>query len=342
MSNFFDQALQLMEQILVDLEREAKQIQIGSKEGIESADNTLLRIIGLINSGPQIDNQQLKIDAAEQLESFVQNYFKIQRNGVAQDLKEINQILKIYRKRLGNYNKAKISIKLNRLRKLLEEPTLDRDKLIRQTTEDTRYEVGRQFKKIKETGKIQGLVNNEIEGHEAIVESADKITGKLPNEIIQGRNILVQLLRSQSVDSLKISLNLEDYKAALQKEVYNLENFENLLFKGQLTYDGNTKLSLSRILDLLIFLTNRQRVHYNCSQCKFYLQSKNSVCIYAGDGKHSLTSTVTVTNSNGKEVTGKLTKTNNSCKEVWGIDTNDYFQPSESLTSFAKKILQGE
>jgi len=89
----------------------------------------------------------------------------------------------------------------------------------------------------------------------------------------------------------------------------------------------------------LIFLTDRKKMKYDCSQCKFFREGKSNVCIFAGAGAVSLTPLVTITDqSTNNSVIGRLTKPINSCKQVWGLESNEYLSSSDSIIEF----LQGQ
>jgi hypothetical protein len=142
----------------------------------------------------------------------------------------------------------------------------------------------------------------------------------------------------ESLDKIE---QLDLLKQELQNEVYKLENADNLLFNGVSTFNKDSKkLSLLQVIDVLIFLTDRKKMKFDCSQCKYYRKGKSEACTFAGSGSVSPAPLVTLTDAQGNPIIGRLTRSTNSCKEVWGLETNEYFTASDDIVIALKKLLE--
>lgn len=350
--SFHDDAIRFMQELLVKLEEQATSSKSGTQVSQETADAVLLRLLGVLRrpevkvgkeDAPSSDNNQSS-SQQEQITNLVDNFLKAQLGTTSQDLRTMNVLLKAYRSRLTRYSKARTKIKLNRIKKFIDKPSkpLDPSKLLKSSPEDTRREVSTALSKLEEEGELNGFIPQQIAANQALASSIEKVTIKVPDDIGEFRNQLIGLLRANGKEAFDNIERLNTRKDAFQKEAFRLENMDKLLFEGQETFNGNIKLSLLKILDVLIFLTDRQQAKYNCSQCKFFQPGKTNACTFAPEGKTARTPSVTVTDDKGKQVTGRLTRPTNSCKDVWGQDNNEYYTPSDSIIQTLKNRLKDD
>lgn len=348
---FHDDAVNFISDLLKKLETESKSEQVGpTDEARESATSTLLRLLGVLES------PDLKVGEApapgegedseeeETQDTLFDSFFKVQTRSTEVELQTINRLLKSYKSRLTRYSRARSKIKLNRIKRLVDDPKnpVDTDELIQDTPEETRREVSKKLQEIQEEGDITGILQQEIDVHTALTESIDSVVNSLPTNVGSIRSQLVSLLRATGKESFDAVEQLTMMQTEFQKESDKLENMDKLLFEGQETFAGSSeKLSLLQVLDVLIFLTDRQQMKYQCSQCKFFQPGKTNACLFAAQGNTAKTASVTVPNDQGELVSGRLTQPTNSCKQVWGLDSNEYFAPSESIIESLENTLKG-
>jgi len=345
MSSFHNDAVKFMQDLLILLREEAKSTKSGTQVGQESPEKVLLRLLGVIPEANLFGSNQIFTQSQNTLpaESLLRNFFKIQTNATFQDLKTINSMLKSFRSRLNRYSRARTKIKLNRINKLITIPDnpINPDQLIQSTPEETKREVSRRLQKLEKDRDLKGIFDQEIAANSALATSVDRLVIDIPENVGEFKDQLVSLLRATGKESNEIIETLSIQKSEFVKEASKLANIDNLLFNGEQTYNPNVRLSLLKVLDVLIFLTDRQQMKYNCSQCKNFLQGTTNACIFAGGGGVPRTPAVTVPNEQGNSVAGRLTQSTNSCKEVWGLESNQFYTPSDTIIQTLERRLRG-
>jgi hypothetical protein len=351
MSNFHDDAVQLMTDILNMLNQEAQSSQVGdSSTGNESVYSVLLRLVGVSNSvvlniNNKATDTTTQPGVATKDPNLVDDFFKIQDRSTELQLAQINLLLKTFKQRLSRYSKARQSIKLNRTKRLIDPAAkpLDASKLVLSTPEQTRKGLTAAQSKLQKEGDITGIIAQDIAIQTALGASINNAT-PIPENIGNFASQLTNFLRSTATEAEDNIYNLTLFQNEIQSEVNKLENAQKLLFDGSPTFSGpDQTLALINILNLLIFLTDRKQMLYNCSQCKFFRPGKSNVCIFAGaGGSSSPTSLVNLIDQSGNPVVGRLTQPNNSCKQVWGLDSNEYYAPADSITQALTKLLKGK
>lgn len=342
--SFNDDSTKFMTNLLKLLEKEAQNISAGeSLRGQETASSVLLRLVGVTKT-PSLD----KTTAGEanapaiQVANLVDSYFKIQTNRTNQQLSLLNTLLKTYRSRLTRYSRARSEIKLKRTKKLIEEPSkpLKANELVKDDPTQTRKNITEKQKELRKAGDLKGILDQDIQLHKALETSVNR-TVSIPTEagtFASQLNGFVTATAKEANDQIE---QLELYKQEVQNEVNRLENTDKLLFEGSKTFDNTDKtLSLLQILDLLIFLTDRKKAKYDCSQCKHFRKAKTDACVFVGSGSTSPSPIVNLTDEQGNPVTGRLTKPTNSCKNVWNLESNEYFTMSDNLVETLKKLLE--
>jgi len=350
MSNFHDDAVQLMTDILNLLNEEAQSGQVGdSSAADESVYSVLLRLVGVsssvvlnINNNPTNTTTQPGPTAKDS--NLVDDLFKIQDRNAELQLAQINLLLKTFKQRLSRYSKARQSIKLNRTKRLIDPATkpLDANKLVLSTPEQTRKGLTAAQKKLQKDGDITGIIAQDIAIQTALDSSINNAT-PIPDNIGNFASQLTNFLRSTATEAEDNIYKLTLFQNEIQSEVNKLENAQKLLFDGSPTFSGSDQtLSLINVLNLLIFLTDRTQMLYNCSQCQFFRPGKSNVCTFAGAGSSSLTPLVNLTDQSGNPVVGRLAQPNNSCKQVWGLDSNEYYAPSDAVIQASTKLLKGK
>lgn len=342
--NFHDDATQFMTDLLKLLRSESNSANLGeSLQGEESAFSVLLRLVGVENNVVlDIEGAENKEVSADNAPNLVDNFFKIQNGATADQLTKLNRLLKAYKKRLTRYSKSRVLIKLNRVKKLVEPPEelIDSRQLVKSTPEQTRKEVALRQKELQESGEVTGIVDQTIALHQALDLSVNA-TVNLPTDSGAFASQLRKLTTAISKDSTDTIDRLTRFKDDIQNEVTRLENTDKLLFEGAETFStANQLLSLLNVLDVLIFLTDRQQIKYNCSECKFFRTGQTDVCIFAGKGAISNTPLVEIIDENSNKIVGRQTSPTNSCKQVWGLDSNEYHTPSDSVKDAIRKILK--
>lgn len=350
MTTFHDDAVKFMQELLILLQEESSSSRKGTLVTQEAVDATLLRLLGVLiqpvitEGSEEIPSDDPTATNSSQTapDSLLHNFLKIQRNTTAQDVATINKLLKAFKSRLNRYSKARAKIKLNRIQKLIQEPSkpIDPADLTKDTPENTRREVAKKLDELQAAGDIKGLIQQEISTNQAMASSIDRVVAKVPEQTGVFRSQLIDLLRANGKESFRGIENLNRFKDELTKESNRIENMDKLLFEGETTYTTGVKLSLLKVLDVLIFLTDRQQMKYDCSQCKFFQKGSPNACVFAGAGETSRTSAVTVKDDQGAEVAGRLTQPRNSCKDVWGLESNEYFTPSDSIVKSLERVLR--
>jgi len=344
---FYDQAITFVTDLFNQLEKQSQSQTVGEgNKARETASSTLLRLIGVLSSPDiKVDGKSTTQQAPTTSEkTLLHSFLKVKTKLTEQQIQLIHQLLITYRSRLTRYSRVRSKIKLNRIKKLIDAPKnpIKTSSLIKKTPEDTRREITLQLQKLQQAGDTTGLLVQEININQALTQSVSEITNAIPQDIGVIRPQLVGLLGATGKDSSDQIEKLTALQKELTKEALRLENDENLLFKGQKTFIGDTeKLSLLQVLDLLILLTDRQKVKYQCSECKFFRTGKTPACLFASSGGSPKTAQVTIQDTNGSQVLGRLTKPTNSCFEVWSLDTNEHFTPSEAFVKALEKILKG-
>lgn len=350
MTSFHDNASQAMTDLLKILLEEATTATVGDNtQANESVFSVLLRLIG-VSKKATLDIEKdanNKIDTnSPNVSNLVDDLFKIQNKSTEQQLNDLNNILKSYKQRLLRYSKNRQTIKLNRTQKLVQNPSkpLNTQELVKQNPEQTRKAISEAQKKLSQEGDITGILQQDILLFKASEQSIAKATPNTPeNSVDRMQAQLKNITQSPGKEASNYIEKLSNYSLEIQSEVKRLENEQNLLFQGSPTFSGpNQKLSLVKILDLLIFLTDRKRIRYDCSQCKFFLQGKsNSICTYAGAGNSTSTNLVSIPNpATGNTTTGKQTRPTNSCKQVWGLEDNKYHQLNDTIVDQLLKDLE--
>lgn len=347
MSNFHNDAVKFMVDLLKLLDQQATTSQLGSSSsGKESIFSVILRLIGVTETpNLQVNNDSKNTSTipAPATPNLVDSFFKIQTRSNELQLAQINSLLKTFRKRLTRYSHARQQIKLNRTKRLIDAPTkpLVSTDLIKDDPTQTRKALGAEQAKLQQSGDLTGIVDQDLNIQEALELSINDVVN-IPDNTGEFRNQLVGFLRATAKEASDNVDKLILYKTELQSEVNRLQNAEKLLFDGVETFSGSDqKLSLMKVLDVLIFLTDRKQMKYNCAQCKFFREGKSNVCTFAGQGVTALTSLVTIVDqATGEAVVGRLAQPTNSCKEIWGLDSNDYYTPSDSVTEFLTNLLK--
>lgn len=348
MLNFQDNSIQTMIDLLKLLDEKATSESVGeSALGRETFYSTLLRIIGVTQKiGLTLDKEKgnSKVQDTTPTPNLLDNFFKIKTRTNELELQEVNKLLTTYKKRLLRYSKARQSIKLNRINKLVQAPTtpLDPTKLVKETPELTRKSISQEQKKLIDKRDFTGIIDQEISLNRALELSASAVA-QIPENTGDFKNQLIQILRATSSEAEENIETLTLYKQEVQIEVNKLTKEEKLLFSGIDDPSGSKqKLSLMKVLDLLIFLTDTKKMKYDCSQCRFFREGKTSACIFAGKGAISLTRPVTIVDKQtGQTVNGQLSSPTNSCKQVWDLEKNDYYEPADSIAKLLEDKLKG-
>lgn len=351
MANKFQKdAVRFMTDLLKLLDQEAKQGSIGdSTTATEDIVSVLLRLIGATNDITLNveNNSDNKVQGENETESnLLDDFFKIQTEDNRLNVAQINSLLKTFRRRLKRYSQARQNIKLNRTKLLIDSPDnpINSEDLVKDTPEATRREVAKKQREIRKSGDLKGIIEQDISLQKAMELSVNR-TVQIPENIGEFRSQLVRFLTSTAKEADDKIEKLTTFGQETLSEVNRLEEEENLLFNGVGTFSGtDRKLSLMKVLDVLIFLTDRQKVQYNCRQCKFFRQgNKGGVCVFAGKGSDSLpTRQVTITDQvTGATVVGREvpSPTENSCKNVWGLDSNQYYALAEDLIEALEELL---
>lgn len=346
MSNFETNALNIITDLLRLLQEKSSEQNFGdASSGKETAQSTLLRLLGVKNEKDfqiQGDKNNKESVSSAPLESLLANFFKVQNQPTRLQLVEINKLLKSFKKRLLRYSKTRQQIKLNRIKNLVNQPQkpINSESLVKDTPEQTKKAIDQESKKLINSRDFTGVLEQEIALQRAIELSQREITN-IPEATGEMRSQLQRILRGASNEADDRIEELQNYKKELESEVYKLENIEKLLFSGVDTFaGGEDSLALINVVDLLIFLTDRSKMRYDCSQCKFYREGKTNACTFAGEGTQANTPLVNFTDATtGSQVVGRQTLPTNSCKQVWGLDQNTYYQPSDSLVDSLEEIL---
>ncbi len=331
MNSFYDEAENIFLDLLTKLEEERKSSRSGDQIQTETIHETFLRLIGFADNTS--DNNLLS------------SLLRVQTQAVSTQLNNLNSTLSSFRNRLDKYNKTQTKIKLNRIKKLIDKPNnpINSKDLIKDTPQQTKQEIIKKFKELKDKGDLKGIIQQEISANNALTSSIDAIAIAIPEEIEGLRSHLISLIRAMNKEAYQNIYKLTTMQDELTKEVEKLENIDKILFEGYNAFgNSNSVLSLLNILNVLIFITDRKQIAYHCAQCKYYSQGKNLACIYAGQGKASLTKLITAITKDKKEIPGQLTKADYSCKEVWGLSTNDHYTPSKELIDSILKLLKGK
>ncbi len=349
MVNFHNDARQFMTDLLKLLERESQSQTLGeSTSGNESVYSVLLRLIGaqsqvILNADQDPENKVVVDPEEADSQDLFNNFFKVQVRSVELELEQINTLLQAYRRRLTRYSKARTKIKLNRTKKLIEVPTtpLDAQELVKDTPELTRKALSEEQEKLQKAGDITGIIDQDIQLQRAL-ELSVRSAINVPENTGIFRNQLVSFMTSTAKEASDNIERLTLFKKEVTSEVNRLENSDQLLFDGVETFSGeDQKLSVLQVIDVLIFLTDRKRMKYDCSQCKFFRTGKSDICTFAGEGVTGLTPLVNITDEEGNTIVGRLTQTTNSCKQVWGLDSNEYYAASDDLIKALENILKG-
>lgn len=340
---FHDDATKFMADLIKLLERESQSRKVGeSLTSNETAASTLLRIIGILQD-PKLDNSETTETTVQQaLPNLVDDLFKIQNTRTDQQLQQINNLLNAFRKRLTRYSKARNQIKLKRTQKLIEIPEnpINPADLVKNSPEETSEAVAKKQQQIREEGDLKGVIDQDISLQRALELSINQ-TVDLPAEAGAFSSQLRRFMTAMGKEAGDKIENLQLRKQEIQNEVNRLENSDNLLFQGAPVF-GNTEktLSLLKVIDVLIFLTDRKRVKFNCSECKNFRQGRTNACIFAGTGAISPAPLVTLTDEQGNPIIGRLTRPTNSCKQTWDLESNEYWQASEDLTNALNDLLE--
>ena len=238
----------------------------------------------------------------------------------------------------------------------MESPSnpLNPDELVLYTPEQTREELASTQKEIRETGDLTGVLQNDLALQEALKRSVRSATS-IPENTGPIRSQLSRFINSTAKEAEDKIQRLNTRRTETQNEVNRLEQAEKLLFSGIETFSGPDKtLSLTRVLDVLIFLTDRERSKYNCQKCQFFREGvpgdnaqgqPPQACIFAGEGANAPAPVVRITvqdnNGDPQVLVGRQTEKRNSCKETWGLSSNQYHQPADSVIEQVKIILKG-
>lgn len=346
MSNYFhDDAIKFIVDIISSLQNQSVQSRTGEDAvGKETIISSLLREIGVTQSaGLQVndDVNHKESVATPKINDLFNNYFKVMTGTREAELIELNRLLKAFRTRLLRYGKTKQQIKLNRTSLLIDSPNnpIDTSKLIKDSVFQTRIEIAKKQKELKVAGDLKGILNQDIALQTALKMAVNNSI-KIPEDIEGFRNQLVRFLSADGKDAADRVEKLNQRKQEIQNEVNRLQNAEDLLFNG--VEISGQKISLINIIDLLIFLTDRKRLHYNCSECKNFRTGKVKACIFAGKGSTSLTQLITIKDPiTGEQMVGRLTEPTNSCKQVWDLEGNDFYVPSDSVNKTIDDIIKG-
>jgi hypothetical protein len=343
--NVTDEASKFMEDLIKLLAKEASNVQTGeSVSGTEEASSILLRILGLtkVPVYGEVDRSEIPPGTlAQTSDTLVDTLFKVKNKSAELQLKQISTLLKTYKSKVARQSKARTNIKLKRTQKLAEEadnPIVAED-LVKDTPEQTQKAIAEKQKELREKGDLKGIINQDIQLQKAlelsvsrsvdIPENSGPFAGQLTS--------LVNATGKQATDRIE---KLNSLKKELQGEVNKLQNTEKLLFEGMpVLGQEDQKISLLSVIDLLIFLTDRKQMKYDCSQCIFYREGRSNACTFIGAGISSAP-LVNLTDEEGNPIIGRLTKPNNSCKEVWNLETNQYFTAADKIVAAAKKMLE--
>jgi hypothetical protein len=327
--------LQFMDDLLKYLQQENQTTKIGEIVAKEPISKTLLRVIGILKTiDVEVAKQTVEINKSEPSPTLFDIIIKPKTTVSENQLKNINNLLKGLRSRLNRYSSTRLQIKLNRTKHLLDNPekTVDYDKLIKNTPSETRKEVSKEIKVLQESGNITGLLQQEIDLNKTIIKSVERVAD-LPKGVddsgnrtidYQFRTNLMTLLRLVGRESYENVEKLQNYQNALSDQSSKLKDAEKLLLTGQTTLgDSSQTLSLQQVLEVLIILTDRKELKYNCSECKNYAPSaknnKNGFCNYSE---------------------ARPTNSDKSCKDVWNLDNNDYYDASDQVIKNLENILK--
>lgn len=350
MISFQDNASQAMTDLLKVLLEEAKTASTADDaQATESVYSVLLRLIGISRRATlniQKDaNNKINTESSTEF-NLIDNLFKIQNKATEQQLINLNALLKTYKQRLLRYSKNRQTIKLNRTQKLVQKPQkpLNVEELVKQTPDQTKKAIAEAQKKLIQEGDIAGIIQQDLILFKALEQSIAKATPDVAeNSADRMQAQLNNIVQSAGKEANNYIEKLSNYNLEIQSEIKRLQNEQNLLFQGSSTFSGdNQKLSLLNVIDLLIFLTDRKNMRYECSQCKFFIQGRNnSICSYAGtDSATSANITTILDPTTGNNVTGKQTRSTNSCKQTWGLETNNYHQLSDKIVDQILKQLE--
>lgn len=343
--NVTGEASKFMEDLIKLLAKESANVQVGdSTFGEEKASSILLRVLGLtkVPVYDKVDRSEVPPDTlAQTSDSLVDTLFKVKNNSAELQVKQINTLLKTYKSNVSRQSKARTNIKLKRTQRLVEaadKPIVAED-LVKDTPEQTQKAIAEKQRELRKEGNLKGIVDQDIELQKAmelsvsrsveIPEGSGSFAGQLTS--------LVNATGKQASDRIE---RLTSLKKELQGEVDKLENTEKLLFTGMpVLGKEDQKISLLSVIDLLIFLTDRKQMKYNCSQCIFYREGRSNACIFVGAGISSAP-LVNLTDEEGNPIVGRLTKPSNSCKEVWNLETNQYFTAADKIVATVKEMLE--
>jgi hypothetical protein len=362
LKSFHDDAVKFMADLLKLLQEQAKSNIVGDNSiGVESVYSVLTRLIG-ITADPRLQVDQNinynvsgnsfstpeDIQQEASTKDLLNNFLKSQQTLVKIQIEQLNNLLKVYRKRLFKYSKARQLIKLNRTKRLIDPPKnpLNAQSLVKDTLEQTSKNLIEHQQKLKKQGDLTGIILQDQQLQKALSISVDK-SSAIPEDLGEFRNQLVDLLRSTAREADNKSEQIDIQINETEAEVARLQNENKLLFDGIETFSGDTqKLSLIKILDVLIFLTDKQKVNYKCVQCKYYKQGetktgeKLQVCSFGGTSAASEKKAVNFKDQNGNIIVGQQTTSNGSCDTVWKLEHNNYYSPSESIITEINKILR--
>jgi len=351
MMDFHRIMIQFMDDLLLKLEQENKSIQSGEVVAAETIYKTLLRLIGVLKATQtEVNGETVTITPNDTQEpNLFDAIIKPQTKLAENQIKQIHDLLTAVRDRLNRYSATRYQIKLNRTKKLLEKPKnpIDSTKLIKNSPVETRKEISKQLKKIQESSDLTGILQQEIDLNKTLIQSIERVAN-LPKQTDEAgeqtidytfRSDMMSLMRAVGKESYSNIEKLQSYQQSLQEEATHLEDAENLLLKGQPTLGNqNQKLALQDVLEVLIILTDRQALKYNCSQCKHYApsaqNSKNGFCEFSGGA----------ISDQKLEVfpEGRPTTKDKSCKDTWNLENNDYYNASDDLIQQLEKLLKGK
>lgn len=341
---FHDDSIKFMTDLLKLLEKESQTAPSGEYLiGIETAQSVLLRLIGITKLPvlSKVTQTEAKVTSSD-APNLVDDFFKIKTTRTDHQLAEINSLLRAYRGRLSRYSKARTEIKLKRTKKLIETPSkpLKANDLVKDNPTQTRRFLAEKQRELRKTADLKGILDQDIQLQKALEVSVNRAS-ELPDNLGPFSTQLQRFMSATAKEALDKIEQLDTLKQEIRNEVYKLENADNLLFKGVPTFNRDSKkLSLLQVIDVLIFLTDRKKMKFDCSQCKYYLKGKSEACTFAGSGSVSPTPLVTLTDAQGTPIIGRLTRSTNSCKEVWGLETNEYFTASDDIIVALKKLLE--
>ena len=348
-NQFQNDAVRFMTDLLKLLDEQAKQGSVGdSTSATENIVSVLLRLLGvtdtiILNVENNSDN---KVQGAkEEIPNILDDFFKIQTEDNRLNVAQVNSLLKTFRRRLKRYSQARQEVKLNRTKLLIETPDdpIDTADLVKNTPDATRREVAKKQVELQESGDLKGIIEQDISLQRAMELSVNRAVN-IPEDTGEFRSQLVRFLTATAKEADDNIEQLQITGQEIQSEVNKLEEEQNLLFNGTETFSGpDQKLSLMQVLDVLIFLTDRQQIQYNCEQCIHFRQGNKGVCTFAGQGTGSApTRQVTITDQQtGATVVGREvpSPSENSCKNIWGLDSNQYYAPAEDIVNALRKLL---